>query len=518
MRLGIAKKLFVAAFLFGSPSFLVSCKKKDVPAVSNKRIVFQAGQLGQKPWDPKASYSVQINFNAAVFTNPVKIEPDYSIKPGLIKDWKWNNKTNSFLFTIDNDLKFSSDRYLNPIDLEFAILKNFITTGDLKRSYFYDIKGIEKLKPGQKFKSGMCEGVQIVGKNQIEVFLNKQNPNFIYTLQDGIPPVAPIEDFDSDLFSFKGIPRGTGEFFVELNDPESSTVTLRRKGSNISNSPNEIVFLNGGVPLKNNVDLAVDAGGEGLKEDQRYKIQYGRIPKSIHVISFNFENHLSNDLLFRKSISLALDRAAIFKEYLQTAPNHELIPSIYLGRSGTKFDYNPEEAKILVKKLRGKFKVFPKVLAIYHGDPTSKDIPPYITEIKRQLDFIGLPVEFAPTESVRFDSNKHIAFRVVGKGTLFTDPLSSFTPFIYNSKDNAEYAMKSDKESLEYYDRAKSEVDKDAQAKALKQLTLHFQQNYLAIPLGETRTTYILGPRIEEIDINNRFSSVDFTKVILNEK
>lgn len=120
-----------------------------------------------------------------------------------------------------------------------------------------------------------------------------------------------------------------------------------------------------------------------------------------------------------------------------------------------------------------------------------------------------------PKEVVRFDGDKNIIFRVVGKGTLYTDPLSSFTQYIYiDENTDKEYALKDDGNLRKIYNASKKSADKDLQAKHIKVLSSYFFDNFLVLPIGETRSTFFLGKKIKDIDIDSRFSSVDFDKVI----
>ncbi|NQZ19870.1 MAG: hypothetical protein HRT44_11515, partial [Bdellovibrionales bacterium] len=268
----------------------ISAAKKEFTVDNQKRhLVFQAGMLGHKPWDPKASFSVQINFNSAVFTKLINIDSNYNLSPGLIKDWQWDNKTKSYLFTLDKRFEFDSYRKIKAVDIEFAFLKSFLSElGEYKRNYFFDIVGVSKLNPKMKFKSGMCSGVKVVGEDKIRVYLNKPNPDFIYTLQDAIPVVAPVEDF-KETEPFKSIPRGTGAYYVDWSSDKDSKVLLKRKKSLTNKQaeyPLSILFVNESKPKNNLPDLGADAGTHELKERNDYKVQYGIIPYGVSMISF----------------------------------------------------------------------------------------------------------------------------------------------------------------------------------------------------------------------------------------
>ena len=192
-------------------------------------MVFQAGRLGHKPWDNEASFGVLVNFANAVFTKLVYVDAKYNLRPGIIKKWQWDFKTKSFVFEIRDDLYFDSKRKLERKYVEFALVKSFLREKEGKtfRDRLNSIKGLGQLKFGQSFKSGMCEGIQFEGKNKIRVFLKKENPDFLYSLDNAVHFVAPIEDFSEDLFNFKGIPRGTGNYVVQWSSPKRSLVRLK---------------------------------------------------------------------------------------------------------------------------------------------------------------------------------------------------------------------------------------------------------------------------------------------------
>ena len=519
-----------STFLFFSIALsLASCSNRNDSHKNLKEtkgiqrhILFQAGKLGHKPWDPKASFSVQINFNSAVFTKLVYIDSKYNIKPGIFKDWQWENKTNSYLFTLDTSHNFGENRKIHPKDIEFAFLKSFLSDfGEYKRNYFFDIVGTSKIRPNQEYKTGMCEGIKIVGNNQLRVYLNKSNPDFIYTLQDAIPIVAPIEDFsEKDYFKFKRIPRGTGPYRVKWSSKESSKVLLEHKciDSQISQTasyPLTIMFTNENDPKNNLPDLAADAGSSGLKEDLRYSTQYGKVPYGVSVISFNYRNPLGSNKLFREAVSLAIDRKKIYNDNKQIKATHEIIPSMYLGRSGTQFEFNPEKSRKIIKEnFKNQFSKKNPLIAIYHGKP-GKPSKKHILKLQKQLADVGIFVDFQGKEWVRFNGDKSIVFREVGKGATFTDPVSSFSPYISNNDNTKdEYTETKDKKSEKLFKLAKETSDRLKKAVFLKELTIHFQKEYRVLPIGEIRNVFVFkSEEIQEIGLQEISSSIDFSKI-----
>ncbi|MEM7646153.1 MAG: hypothetical protein AAF203_04520, partial [Pseudomonadota bacterium] len=158
---------FISFLLFFLLSIRADCM--DMPDVpfEKRHIIFQAGRIGDKPWDPNASSTVTYNFGGAVFTKPIYVDSSYNVSPGVFKDWKWDFKSKSFTLTIDESLKFDRDRKINAKDVEFAFLKSFLSDfGFYSRASLEDIIGIKSLIGKKKFFSGMCKGIKILNDSQ----------------------------------------------------------------------------------------------------------------------------------------------------------------------------------------------------------------------------------------------------------------------------------------------------------------------------------------------------------------
>lgn len=500
----------------------ISSDKPPAVRFPNRHITFQAGQLDQKPWDIEASFGVLVNFNAAVFTKPVYVDSNYQIHPGLFKSWNWNYKNKSFTFKLDLSKKFDANRRVRLKDIEFAFLKSFLSnSGDYVSKHLYDIVGTRELKRGQKFYSGMCKGIKLEGEDTIIVYLNKNNPEFVYLLEEVLPVIAPIEDFKEDLFSFKGIPRGSGNYFVQWSSSSDSAVRLLRKiiNKNVLNKtyyPLSIDFINKGAPRKNKVDLAVEAGTSGIREVEGYTTQLSKIPNGINSLEFNYKTSLGRNKLFRRAVSLAIDREKIFKNYIQMKQTHELIPSAYLGRSNKMFEKNKSIAKAIVKEHFSKVSSPKKPIeAIYHNNP-GKPKKRYIIEIERQLRDVGLYVDFKGTQEVVFEGNKNQVLKEVGYGVSFTDPLGCFIAYLAMDKNDSTVVYKGEsKVAVDYFNKAKTSTDRNVKANYIRKLSEFFQKNYIVIPLAESKSIFAYGRRIKSIDIEHRNSSIDFDKVIL---
>lgn len=517
--------LFFKTFIVAPLLILFSIADSSVTSnsyPSSRHLIFQAGKLGQKPWDPTSSFGVQVNFNSAVFTNLIYVDSKFNIKPGIIKKWDWDFNSNSFTFTIDDTLSFDKSRALKIEDLEFGLVKSFLNPlGNAYTNYLNGIVGSEKLKSGMVFKSGMCLGIKIINSNQLKVTLKQPNANFIYTLENGVPPIAPIEDFKEDGFNFKRSPRGTGTYKIKSTSSNGARVYLVRKlisPEKIRNSkfPLSIEFINEGDPKDNKVDLATAAGSSGIRQDKNYTTVLGKIPESISTIDFNFSQDLGKSKYFREAVSLALDRSKIMTSYMQSKPSQEIIPSQYLGRAGLNYEYSPNKSREIVNKyFKNKFSKNNPIKAIYHGKP-GQPLKPYIQVIVSQLENVGIYVRFeGRTVLQQFGKDTNAVMLENGNSVSFTDPLSAVSRFIkFPDKPNL-IADPDDKILLDLYYKAFSADSIVSRAAFLKEISVRIFDEFYTIPYSEEYPVFSYNNKILSIDIENRFAAINFDKVIM---
>lgn len=495
----------------------------SAPAIpdATRHVVFQAGQMNHKPWDHKASYSVKINFNAAIFTPLLSFNQNYKILPGLFKDWYWNAKTKSYIFTIDSSYTYDGHTPVQPIEIEYSILKTSITPRpDTNPIFFHDILGIEKLQRGQKFVSGMCDGIRILAKDKIEIRLKNGNPAFLYSLGSLAPPVSPIQDFDSDLMSFKGIPRGTGQYRIVWSDPHSSLVRLELKSlRNLhkSKQPRTIDFINSGEPKKNRIHLGTGGNISHLRGNADYKIVTGRIPNAIQVLDFNYGNRYGRSKLFREAISYALDRKKILRDYPDSKETHELIPSRFYGRTEKKFEHNPEKGrKILLD-------YFPEIATnsvefkgIFHGSIRDGMLPAYLQEIQKQLEAIGVKVTFEARDWTIFkEQDFDTTFSIYGLVTSYIDSLTPFAIYLQRAPFN-HHSDSSDWDASRIYEAALNADNLNKRAVAIRKLSEHFQKEFRQLPIQERYPVFVYDQRIQDIGLNDLFFAFDFNKIKMN--
>lgn len=455
--------------------------------INDQHIAVQPGRMEHKPWEVKSGGSSIKTFNRAVHGLPIRIRNDLSLDPGYIKDWHWNYKEKKFIFTLDIEKKYHDGTNLKPIDFEFAIVKPFIAKEgpNFTRNgldILYDLKGIQKLKPGMKFKSGMLEGVRIIDKDKVAVYLNDENPNFIFSISETLPPIGPIESFDEDMYSFKKLPVGLGAFKVSWSDPSSSLVRLERVNKNVGKDyPLLVDLYNEGLAYENKADIVLGGAVQGMKSAIGYREFVGDLPFAIQVMDFNYRTTAGSNLLFRKAIALALNRDEIFKAYrpyMKSTIN--LIPSKYIGRKLEIDPMNIELAKDIFSKLPEGIKNKTHKM-IYHGG--GKKPHPYILSIKSNLEKIGMKTSWEMTNGVCLEDDNIVAF-IYGRPSQYTDPVNLFT-FYLPGDDCSFNAPEKDLKFEKLIKKASRTSDKIEKGRFLRELSEHFDKEYRMIALVE---------------------------------
>ena len=508
-------------------TFSSSLNKSLIIKNPSRHLVVQLGITGRKPWHHLASYHTKAHFRSAVFDQLLHIDRSYKISPGLILDWKWVEKSKSYIFTIDRSQRFDSSRILKVEDIEFALVKNFISNHPNSDKRLYtEIKGTDKLKIGQKFKSGMCDGIKKLDDSRLEIVLSQSNPTFLYTMGAMSTFIAPIEDFKDDYFTFKGIPRGTGPYKIAWSSPNDSQVRLERKKINkeiidSTRYPLSIDIYDHGEAKLRKVDLAAGAGTNGLEEEDGYEFVANSIPTIVQMLDFNFDNQYGQNKKFRKAVSLAINRKEIFKGYKNTTEVHELVPTGYYGRSNGKFEHNPEKAKKIVKShFLNSFSPKKPLLGFFHGKKGNKKLPKYIKAIQKQLSDVGIYIDFIGSEIVPFKSlPQNYVMGSFGNITSFVDPLAPFSMYLVEGSDLVGNADQSDQKAKDLYKKAAKATTQEERAKFISQLSSHFQKNFIALPLEQRGSFFAYNvDTIEPLNEQNTFFAINYDLIKMKKK
>jgi len=457
----------------------------DNTAIAKTIKVF-VGNEEYPPYDIRVGSSVYGTTSLSIFGTLLNSNEIHEISSGLIEKWKYDYKSKKYTLTLGS-AKFHSGREINSLDLEFSIVRGFISTlENYHKIYLSDIYGSEILKPGMKFKSGMLSGLKVINSKSIEITLKSNNPVFLLHLSS--PPISlvPIEELDDDYFTWKTIPIGAGPYKVD-KDFQDKILILKKVKSN-SRSPEYFEFHT--ELKKTNYDISFDRIEPEDKSGIFTKV-FSKYPTSISALFFYRNKELNKNKFFRKAVNCALDRESISKGYEQFKPSFELVVPPYGGRVSAKNPYSLELAKKYISKV-------PKQLLkkdIVVGVFTSAVIPPSLRErldrISSDLKKIGLNVKFEPNE-VQFptkDVMKKYSMKLWSKNVDLTDPaiifasLSSLSPYKNEIPDTN---GKFDK----LYNQIVSEPSGEERLKKVQEISLFSEEQALFIPILQKYTIY----------------------------
>lgn len=496
------KFLFLPFFLMGA---------KSVEESKPSRIVVYTSSYDVKPYDQKASANSIFTFSHAVFGQPIYISQDYNLTPGLLRDWKWDYSRNRYVLKVDTSKKFHTGRSISAQDFEFMIIKSFLSSVKLlEKKWLLNVKGIGDLKQGQKYKSGMVEGIKVVDQETLEIIPENYDPSLLYTLAKSIPSLTPIEEMADDLVNFKNSPVGAGDYKVIWSDPNSSTVRLAKVDKN-RKGPDEVDLVSGGELAKLKPDIVM--GGIGIRGtplEKEFRVLSTEVPTSVSVIDFNYKTPSGSNPLFRKMVATALDRDFINKDRPTSKSTNEILPEIFWGRINAESKYNLEKAI-------GYFKALPKDqqemthTILFHG-PVGK-VPDYIKRTKECFDKIGLKTNFVQTSIVGLgDTESKVSMMVYGSVAEFQDPLNHFSAYNNNSSRPYQHPER-DPEFQKLYDAAFRSANQSEKVNAIKKLSQYFYDKDIAVPIAENRIPVFVTSRILSIGKQYLGSALDLEQI-----
>ena len=460
--------------------------------MNQNEIVFYSPTKAENPWVENAAADTRYTFNTAVLSLLVYMDSSFNIKPITLKSFHWDYKNNYYVLTLKEDLYFTNGRKVTIEDLEFSILRPFFAAVKNEGSMqLINIKGSEKISPGDTYKSGLVEGVKILSKNSLSVTPSAPNPSFMYTLTRSNNSLVPREEFKSDLLNWKRWPVGVGPYKIINEDKTDKTYTLELIDiKNYPNAPKIIIFeqerkYKPDITLKDLISA----------KDPSFINSKLTAPTGVRLFSFNYSTKLGSNPDFRKAVNLALHRNEVVREtYSVTYPLNEVVIKGGIGRVNSSEKYNLEESRKLFKKVLGNqndsiFKIPYSPDHEYLGNK-------YKEIIKKQLNEAGFKVEFVLSSTLW---NPFIGefinspFRLHGKGADFYDPLMTFTMFKKGSPAINSYPNDDKLEQL--MEEAKESPNRDVLGSNVEKLSQYFLDNNTFIPLFEIPAIAYYNPK-----------------------
>ncbi len=505
------KHMMLATFL------LVTCNKamanEATSAAKIETVKIQISNSGIKPWLSFTDGDARTSFNTAVHGQALYFTPDMNIHPGYIKSWKWDFKDKKYVFKIDTSQKYSNGKAISAADFEFVLIKPFISpiAGILETIPLSFILGTEKLKKGMKYQGGMVEGIKVIGNDEVHVKLKSGHSRFLYALGPVLPPLAPKDSFQDDLYTFKGLPIGSGPYKVVYSDPQSSMVRIQRVAP--GKSVEFIEFYSDKLGWENKVDLALGGGVSHMKDFMKdhsgaYRRIVSSLPNSIEVLEFNFQTEAGSSQNFREAVALALDKEQEIPGFPAKKGTDQIILDISSGFQKIPKRYNLSKAKEIFNSLPQDVKNRTHKL-ICHGLPNG-NAGNYYRWVKDSLTSIGMKIDLSLAEDMDIkEGNKDTTMIVFGR-YVDSNPLASFAYYLPEASPKT---LKKDDEYSTLFVKAENAESMEERSALIKQLSMHLQDRSIVVPLHQNYPIYYVSPRLKSIGVGEKAWTLNVSEI-----
>lgn len=452
------------------------------PLSNTSKIIYFCANKSEFPWEENAELACRGSFYPAVLGSLFYIDNNSEIQTHTLESFRWDFENNYYKLRLKNNLYFHNKRKVNARDLEFSILRHFFTKKpNIGQSFQINLKGTEKIKKGQPYRSGLVEGVKILDERTIALTPSKANPSFLYTLSHFSFSLVPIEELNTDLITWKKWPVGVGAYkVIEHNLRYRSFLLQLVDKFEYPNSAAEILYEQ---ERKNEPDITnkdyLSARNKDYAKEELLAPLYRRI------IEFNYKSILGKSKDFRRAVALAISR-----EELSSATNspslplYEILTSYSIGRINIKENQNLSESARLIKIL---LKNNNKSLIIPYSEDKSYLGERYREVLSKQMEKVGIKIEFRQNIKNLWDpfseEFKNSPFYLHSTEGDYFDPILNFTKYRNGTPSKNSYP--DDKLIENLLEESQEAPSRDILNERLKNISRYFYEQRVLIPLFE---------------------------------
>jgi len=442
------------------------------------------------PYSEYSSGDILAAFNKAVLGQLLTAKDTFELQPDLLKSWKWDSTDNSYELFLRENLTFHDGSPVKAEDLEFTLLRGFFS----KQTSFYEIYlgnilGVDKIKPGTKFVSGLVKGVQITGPYSVKILLKSPNPSFLYSLATPFFSFVKKTALNDDLLTWKKWPVGAGPYMIIDETPEKISLSKRQGLNSLNNSGPEKIELYKQDSPKVNFDVSY------YPNSNTPSIYKSDEASAIYTLFFTNQNELSKYKDFRQAISFGIDRDELIKNDNLSIPTSSFLTSAHWKIDKEDKLYDLEKAKYYFLKIPLQLREKKWKIAVFSVGALTEEKKHVTNRLADQFAKFGFKVEFFASNE-KFLSKQTATdcpLKFSGRVSDNIDPLLMFASFKSNSAyryDNAQNDLKFDK----LYEEAAKAVGTAARVDTLKKLSKYTIDNNFMIPLYENLEAYYYNP------------------------
>ncbi len=328
-----------------------------------------------KQLDPRlATDAVSSRINRLLYQRLVDFDAHLQPVPSLA-DWKIINPT----------------QYRFQLKQPFATFVNGqkLTADDVKATYL-SILNPDTASP-HRSSVAMIDKIEVLNPSTLDFFLKKPEPQFPAFLVIGILPKTVLEK----SFDFTANPLGSGGFRFVKRFANGEILIQRRKDKQfvqfiIDRNPTvRVLKLQKGEIdlLQNNLPPEMLFY---LSQQKRIKLTKGA-GSNFTYLGFQLEDKITGNLLIRKAIGHAINRPLILETLISgRIASHLFPPEHWLGIQTPPLKYDPQQARILLKKVGYDAKNPLQITYKTSNDPFRIRVA---TVIQNQLKAVGIEVK-----------------------------------------------------------------------------------------------------------------------------
>ena len=464
---------------------------------------------GKSIYSEYADGSVLSTFNLTVRGSFFVVKKGFELEPSLIKKWKWDSKDNSYVLTLDENLNFHDGSKPTIEDFEFSLLRGFFSE---KRTFYEiylgNVLGVDKIKPGDKYKPGLVNGITKLDAHTLKIKLSVPNPTFLYSLTRPFFSLTSQRFYNDDLMTWKKWPIGAGQFKVTAEDDQKVILSNTKKDQPIVTIEMYKRHIDG-------VNYDITYVPDRIKRGSRFLTDSA---VSISTLFFNTENELSKDKHFRKSLYHGINRSESTNANPSKQVSYQFLPSAFWINKPTDDPFNMKLAKIEALKVPDKLRLAKwKAPFFSFGTTFTESAQKLVDTLEKQLKEIGYDISFYPDSQKFLDkaTAEKSPFRLSGRICDNLDPLLMFGSFKTNSAykyDNAQNDPIFDK----LYEKVDREEDTEKRIQYLRELSKYTIDHNFMIPLFELRNEYFYNPdTIKSLGNQSEPVTLDFSRIEL---
>jgi len=352
------RQVIFISVLFFSFIFLTACTKrsKDAITVSTSEKITALDTLSSN--DTSAAND---RVRTLIFNSLVKKNDKFEYVGDLAKDIKIGEDNLTVTFTLQENVKFHNGKPFTSADAKYTFDALFNANAAKAGSFFDTVP--DETAPDKKRK--VAHLTDISAPDDKTIVIKVSRPALINQLLSNLVTIPMIPE--GTIAQQNNSPIGTGAFKFVTYDQVNSFVQLEAFPEYWEGAPNiqklniktvtdanalQAELQSGGVDLAPNANNLSPDSLNALAQHPNLKVDKFE-GSNIDYIGFNVEVTPFNNVKIRQAAAYAIDREKIIKDLLldQAKISHSILPeSAWAYSVGTKYEYNPEKAKALIKE------------------------------------------------------------------------------------------------------------------------------------------------------------------------